>query len=364
MTDFINYSVDLSNLRFLTPEDREVIKRYIVTPDDVYISIAGTTGLVGIVPDQLNGANLTENAARLVILDRCVADKWFLAFFLSSPVGATAIAERTTKTSQPKLALARIKEIPISLPPLSEQRAIAHVLRAVQRAKEATEAVIAAARQVRHSLMGYLFAAGAVELSDRCKLELRETSIGQIPAHWTDAPLGTFITLQRGFDLPAHSRVEGGVPVVSSSGVSGFHSEAKVKGPGVVTGRYGTLGTVHYIEQDFWPLNTTLFVKEYRHCDARFISYLLQTLNLGQFNDKTSVPGVNRNHVHAMYVAMPPVEEQGRIIPILNCIDQKISREESYCMALGTLFASLLHNLMNGKVRVNDLQFADAAGGA
>jgi type I restriction enzyme S subunit len=75
---------------------------------------------------------------------------------------------------------------------------------------------------------------------------------------WIDASLGDIVELKRGYDLPQQKRRPGTVPVVSSSGVSGFHADAMVKGPGVVTGRYGTLGQVFFIRQDFWPLNTTL----------------------------------------------------------------------------------------------------------
>ena len=75
-------------------------------------------------------------------------------------------------------------------------------------------------------------------------------------------------------------REEGSVPIVSSSGISGYHSVPKVKAPGVVTGRYGTLGEVFYVERDFWPLNTTLWVKDFKGNDPRFVSYLLKTVNL------------------------------------------------------------------------------------
>jgi hypothetical protein len=96
---------------------------------------------------------------------------------------------------------------------------------------------------------------------------------------WTDRILGDVLTLQRGFDLAERLRVPGHVPIVSSSGVSGYHSVAKVKAPGVVTGRYGTLGEVFYVDEDFWPLNTTLWVKDFKGNHPRFVSFLLQTLN-------------------------------------------------------------------------------------
>lgn len=141
---------------------------------------------------------------------------------------------------------------------------------------------------------------------------------------WRRVPLGEVIKLQRGFDITAADRKTGSVPVISSSGVAGTHSEARVKGPGVVTGRYGTIGQVFYVEQDFWPTNTTLFVKDFKGNDPLFISYLLRTINFAQFNDKSSVPGVNRNHVHRLPVTLPPLPEQHSIAHILGTLDDKI----------------------------------------
>jgi type I restriction enzyme, S subunit len=114
--------------------------------------------------------------------------------------------------------------------------------------------------------------------------------------------LGDFITLKRGYDLPNNDRKDGAVPVVSSSGVTGTHAEAKVKGPGVVTGRYGTLGEVFFVEQDFWPLNTALYVQDFKGNSPRFVSYFLREELMGLLSDKAAVPGVNRNDLHARKV--------------------------------------------------------------
>src|SRR6266702_3604109 len=101
---------------------------------------------------------------------------------------------------------------------------------------------------------------------------------------WTETLLGEVITLQRGFDLPERERSAGSVPIVSSSGITGYHATSKVAAPGVVTGRYGTLGQVFYLDTDFWPLNTTLWVKDFKGNDQLYISFLLRTLNLQSQN--------------------------------------------------------------------------------
>lgn len=112
--------------------------------------------------------------------------------------------------------------------------------------------------------------------------------------------------------------------MVSSSGISGTHAVAAVKGPGVVTGRYGTLGEVHYVDVDYWPLNTTLYVDDFFGNHPRFVAYLLQTLDLARGNSKSSVPGLNRNDLHRLLAPVPPRLEQEAIAALLGALDDKI----------------------------------------
>jgi type I restriction enzyme S subunit len=141
---------------------------------------------------------------------------------------------------------------------------------------------------------------------------------------WAEIPLGNVITLQRGFDLPSQHRKPGKVPIVSSSGISDYHSEVGVKGPGVVTGRYGTIGQVFLIKEDYWPLNTSLWVKDFHGNDPHFASYLLRTVDFQSCSDKSSVPGVNRNDLHRIPVLLPSLAEQKAIAAVLGALDDKI----------------------------------------
>lgn len=146
----------------------------------------------------------------------------------------------------------------------------------------------------------------------------------QSDVSWKEFDLGDVIELKRGYDLPKGKRSVGVIPIVSSSGISDFHSEAMVKGPGVVTGRYGTIGEVFYIDSDFWPLNTTLYVRDFKGSDPRFISYFLRTLDFQAYSDKGAVPGVNRNHLHTAKVRIPALPVQKAIARVLGALDSKI----------------------------------------
>ena len=134
-----------------------------------------------------------------------------------------------------------------------------------------------------------------------------------------------FCRLNRGFDLPNDNIVEGDVPVVASSSIKAFHNMAKVKGPGVVTGRSGTLGIVQYVERDFWPLNTSLYVKDFKGNCPRFCYYYLQMMHLENFNAGAGVPTLNQNHLHKLKIRVPSTyQEQEKIASILSNYDTLI----------------------------------------
>ena len=133
-----------------------------------------------------------------------------------------------------------------------------------------------------------------------------------------------FVTLQRGFDLPKSQMDDGDVPVLGSHSVIGFHSEAKVEPPGVVTGRSGTLGRVQYINQPYWPHNTVLWVRDFKGNDPQFVYYKLQTLHLERFNGGVSVPTLNRNVLDTLSLEVPVLCGQKRVASILSAYDDLI----------------------------------------
>lgn len=141
-----------------------------------------------------------------------------------------------------------------------------------------------------------------------------------IPVHWRTLPLKWAITFQRGHDLPAEEREDGEVPVVSSGGISDKHSKSSANAPGIVTGRYGSIGEFYLLERDYWPLNTTLFSVDLHGNRAQYLRYMLQHLSpLFVMNAvKSAVPGVDRNDIHPIRTALPPLPEQRTIADFLD----------------------------------------------
>jgi type I restriction enzyme S subunit len=141
---------------------------------------------------------------------------------------------------------------------------------------------------------------------------------------WKNVTLGEMLTFQRGFDITKKEQEDGAYPVISSSGTNSTHSAFKVKAPGVLIGRKGTLGKVFYSDCNFWPHDTTLWVKDFHGNEPKFGYYFLRTLGLEQYDCGASNPTLNRNHIHTLPIKWPPLDVQQRIAAILTVYDDLI----------------------------------------
>ena len=180
----------------------------------------------------------------------------------------------------------------------------------------------------------------------------KQTEIGVIPEDWEIKSLNEIAPLQRGFDLPYSQMEEGKYPVVFSNGVGAFHNAYMAKGPGVITGRSGTIGKVHYISTNYWPHNTTLWVTDFHGNDEKYVYYLFQTVPWELFNSGSSVPTLNRNDVHDTLHAIPPRPEQRRIAEALSDMDEQIASMEKLSAKKKAIKQGAMQELLTGKRRL------------
>lgn len=157
------------------------------------------------------------------------------------------------------------------------------------------------------------------------------------PKGYPKVPLIEVASLQRGYDLPVQNRVDGSVPIYAANGQNGNHNQAKATGPGVVTGRSGTIGKVHYVEGDYWPLNTALYVTDFHGNHPKWVYYMLQAFKLERFVEGAGVPTLNRNLVHGELIPLPPLSEQKRIAAILDKADS-LRRKNQQAIQLADKF--------------------------
>jgi type I restriction enzyme S subunit len=165
-------------------------------------------------------------------------------------------------------------------------------------------------------------------------------------ADWSEVTLIDAIELQRGFDLPENERVSGLFPIVASTSVVGFHNEARAEGPGVVIGRSGSIGGGQWIDRDYWPLNTTLWVKNFRGNDRRFVYFMLRNIDFARFNAGSGVPTLNRNHLASLVIQLPPLNEQHAIAEVLGGLDDKIESNRRRSLIAMELYQTEIRDML------------------
>ena len=174
----------------------------------------------------------------------------------------------------------------------------------------------------------------------------------KLPEGWGIKKLSEVAPLQRGFDLPTGKIKKGSYPVVYSNGISNYHNEFKVKGPGVITGRSGTIGKVHYADGNYWPHNTALWVTDFKDNNPRFIYYLYTYVNLEKFATGSGVPTLNRNDVHSFEVLVPSCSEQKSIAEALSDTDNLIQSVEKLIDKKKKIKQGTMQQLLTGKKRL------------
>tara|TARA_Y100001936_G_scaffold225678_1_gene244367 strand:- start:111 stop:1280 length:1170 start_codon:yes stop_codon:yes gene_type:complete len=136
--------------------------------------------------------------------------------------------------------------------------------------------------------------------------------------------LKDLVEIQRGHDLPQQKRIIGEIPVIGSNGVVGYHNESKGVVPGLTIGRSGSIGNLNFLEKPYFPLNTTLYVTDFKGNDERFVYYLFKNFNFSSFDSGTVQPSLNRNYLYKAQIKYPDVDEQKAIANILGTLDDKI----------------------------------------
>jgi type I restriction enzyme S subunit len=182
-----------------------------------------------------------------------------------------------------------------------------------------------------------------------------DSELGPVPKGWCIGRLDDLLVLQRGFDLPAQDRTPGDFPIIAASGLSGTHHKSMVKGPGVVTGRSGVLGRVFLELEDFWPLNTTLWVKEFKAATPCYAYEVLRLLDFKSFNAGSAVPSLNRNHIHGLPYLLPARACVDTFEVIASQIHKRCRVNEKQAQTLVSIRDTLLPRLISGHLHLGDV---------
>ncbi|HOW39680.1 MAG TPA: restriction endonuclease subunit S [Bacteroidales bacterium] len=184
----------------------------------------------------------------------------------------------------------------------------------------------------------------------------KDSPLGKIPDDWEVKRVDEFAPLQRGFDLPVEKIITGEYPVVFSNGILKFHNEFKSMAPGVVTGRSGTIGKVTFVEKEYWPHNTALWVTDFKGNEPKFVYYFYVHFDLARFSSGSGVPTLNRNDVHQQKIILPPLPEQKAIAHVLGLMDLVINTNNQLIAQKELQKKWLMQNLLTGKRRLKGFE--------
>lgn len=314
VTDFVNGTIRTTQLKYLHEETQKQIARYIINRDDVYISIAGSIGFVGTIPDELDGANLTENAARLII-DRETVDRDFLSRYLQSSEGQQQIKHRTNFMGQPKLALERIATIEIPLPPtLEEQRRIAAVLdeqmKAVEQARRAVEEQLQAAKLLPSAFLCSVFESAESQ-------NWRTKNFGKLIDNFD----GSRIPLSQG----ERKEKKGIYPYYGASGIIDYLDEYIFDGAFMLIGEDGanllsrSTPIAFKAEGKFWVNNHAHVVKPKNEVTMDYLIHFFAFIDLSPFVNGMAQPKLSQRELNRIPVLLPSeFEDQKAITQKLN----------------------------------------------
>ena len=360
-------SLDLSQIKYIAPPSED--DPHWLLPNDVIFNNTNSEELVGKTAlfDRNGRFVLSNHMTLLRILEQNQVDAswlsrqlhyfWYLGLYKS-------LCRR--HVNQASISLERLKGISIPLPPLPEQRAIAHVLRTVQWAKEATEGVIAALRELKKSLMQHLFTYGPVAMTEREHVALQESEIGPLPAHWRVVRLGEVAAILMGQSPPSESYNSQGIGLPFLQGKAEFGEvyptpikwcsrPLRISPPGaILLSVRAPVGDVNLAPFQCCIGRGLAAICANEKVDTVFLFHWLRLAKpkLEEHGTGTTFQSINRNVLENFHIPLPPLDEQREIARMLQAVDAKIAAEQARRAALEELFKSLLHELMSGQIRL------------
>jgi type I restriction enzyme S subunit len=335
ITDIVPGRISWASVPYckISNENRE---RYKLQLGDIVIARTGaTTGYTyTIKPTDLKHDAVFASYLIRYRIDREKAEPFYIGHLLTSRLWDGFVEGILGGSAQPGANAKQFADFEILLPPLPEQRAIAGVLSSLD------DKIDLLHRQNK-------------TLEGMAEALWRKMFVEEADPGWKKGKLGDLIELCYGKGLKGENRVIGKYPVIGSSGIVGYHNDYLVKGPGIVIGRKGTLGVVIYIEEDFFPIDTTYFIKSKTNSGRLFFEYfLLKEFAFEDMNSDSAVPGLNRQIAESMELSVPEIgnilEFNGLCEPLLL----KKIKNNKQIRTLSHLRDTLLPKLMSGEMGV------------
>jgi type I restriction enzyme S subunit len=342
--------VDLSDIKYVPENAFDIIKNYRIFINDIFISVAGTLGIVGKIPPELDGANLTENADRVTNIS---CDRDFLLYNLMSNRIQNIIESEKTVGAQPKLALGKIENFTISLPPtLSEQIAIATALSDVDSLIQKLDELIAKKRDLKQATMQQLLT-GKMRLHGFSSAgDYKQTEVGVIPDDWGIRSLGALATMVSSGRSSA-GKMTGNYPVHGSTGIIGYTSNPEYKGDVILVARVGAnAGKMNFVSGEYGVTDNTIILNFPSNVCLAFIWRQLESKRLNNLVFGSGQPLITGTQLKALRLAIPPLPEQTAIATVLSDMDAEITALEARQEKTRLLKQGMMQELLTGRIRL------------
>lgn len=388
-----NDGFNANGLVYIDDEAAAKLRNVIVHGNDILLNITGdSVARVCLAPQEYLPARVNQHVS-IIRVNPKHFDTRFVRYFLASPLTQQLLLNLASAgATRNALTKVMLEDFEIPKPPLNIQKSIADNLESFDKKILLNTQINQTLEQMAQTLFKSWFvdfdpvidnaldAGNPIpdSLLERAALrqkvrssadfkplptdiralfpaEFEETELGWVPYNWEIGKLQDLLVLQRGFDLPASARTDGAFPLVAASGPNGTHNTAMAKAPGVVTGRSGVLGKVFLVLEDFWPLNTTLWIKEFKRASPCYAYELLRQLDFSSFNAGSAVPTLNRNHVHGLSYLLPPTDLVQAFEFIAMPLHRRALENTKQSQTLTTLRDTLLPKLISGQLQLDDL---------
>lgn len=321
-----------NGLAYIDEEQASKLNNVTVQEDDILLNITGdSVARVCKVPNKILPARVNQHVAIIRANNNISSD--FLLYYLQS-IREYLLTLSEIGGTRRALTKGMIENLDINLPPLPEQKAIASVLSSLDDKID----LLHRQNQTLETMAETLF---------------RQWFVEEAEEDWEDGVLGDIMEFNYGKSLPQRKRKQGQYPVYGSQGIVDYHSDYLVKGPGIITGRKGTLGIVNYTFKDFFPIDTTFYISsKLDSANLLFEYFFLRNINLKDMNTDSAVPGLNRNLAYSLQIKIPPKNLVDNFNELVEPFYRKIKTNQNHIKTVTNIRDTLLPKLMNGKVRV------------
>ncbi len=352
--NILDFDFSKKGLAYIDDKQAKALANVEVKKNDVLINITGdSVARVCIVPDKILPARVNQHVAILRTNPKLLSFIYLKYFLLNPTYKKHLLTLANSGGTRNALTKGGLENLSILLPPLPEQKAIAAVLSSlddkIELLREENKTLEDIAQTIfKEWFVNFNFPGATGKMVD--------SELGEIPEGWRIGKLEEILWLSYGKGLKTEERTGIGFPVYGSSGIVGFHNEYLVKGHGIIVGRKGTMGSVIWCDENFYPIDTTFYVEDKLGVNSLYFHYFtLKKYDFNKLGSDSAVPGLNRHSVHSIKTVIPSKDT----IEKFNILAQSLfNKRKSNGFQINTLTAfrdTLLPQLMLGKVKVKNL---------